>query len=90
MTLWTDAAGESRCIAAVLARHGPDGTFTWEYTRTWLPESVWDHLLEREDHQIGYQEFIAFAVAYHSLGLSEVLLVEFFDNDECSLVSLAR
>ena len=89
VTLWTDAAGESRRIAAVFARHGPDGTFTWEYTRIWLPESVWDHLLDREDHQIGYQEFIAFAVAYHSFGLSEVLLVEFIDNDGV-LLSLLR
>ena len=47
VTLWTDAAGEYRCISAVLARHGPDGTLTWEYTRTWLPDSVWDHPLDR-------------------------------------------
>ena len=58
-------------------------------TRTWLPESVWNHLLDREDHQTGYQEFIAFAVAYHSFGLSEVLLVEFIDNDGV-LLSLLR
>ena len=58
-------------------------------TRTWLTESVWNHLLDREDHQIGYQEFIAFAVAYHSFGLSEVLLVEFIDNDGV-LLSLLR
>ena len=89
VTLWTDAAGESRCTSAVLARHGPDGTFTWEYTRTWLPDSVWDHLLDREDHQIGYQEFIAFAVACHSFNLSKVLLVEFIDNDGV-LLSLLR
>ena len=51
---WTDAAGASRIIAAVvLFDH------RWFYTRVRVPENVWGQLLPRRDNQITMQEFLA-------------------------------
>ena len=51
---WTDAAGASRWLAAVL--HTEVGFF---WTRALLPQLIWDQFLPREDEQIGGQELMA-------------------------------
>lgn len=51
---WTDAAGVSRIIAAVLYFNG-----RWFYTRIRVPDHVWSQLLPRRDNQITMQEFLA-------------------------------
>ena len=56
--IWTDAAGVSRIIAAVVCING-----TWLWTRIVLPQSVWDSFLVRGDNQIGMQELLAIPLA---------------------------
>ena len=51
---WTDAAGASRWLAAVIHL---DGRFLW--TRVKLPLEIWEQFLAREDEQIGGQELMA-------------------------------
>ena len=51
---WTDAAGASRWVAAVIHT---SGGFLW--TRARLPDALWDQFLPREDEQIGSQELMA-------------------------------
>ena len=51
---WTDAAGASRWLAAVVH---VEGRFFW--TRTRVPEEIWVQFLPREDEQIGGQELMA-------------------------------
>ena len=79
--MFTDASGESRCIAAVAALHEPGGQCTWLWTRATVPPQIWDMLLDRDDHQIGYQEFLGFVLGYHSFGITEAMVTEFIDND---------
>ena len=54
MRAWTDAAGASRWVAAVIHT---SGGFLW--TRARLPDALWDQFLPREDEQIGSQELMA-------------------------------
>ena len=51
---WTDAAGQSRLIAAVVA--SPRGIW---FTRCRAPDFIRDQLSPRDDHQIGVQEALA-------------------------------
>ena len=51
---WTDAAGASRWIAAVIRTE--EGFF---WTRSRLPDVLWDQFLPRGDEQIGSQELMA-------------------------------
>jgi hypothetical protein len=51
---WTDAAGASRWLAALVL---VEGRFFW--TRLLTPPEVWAQLLERGDNQIGVQEALA-------------------------------
>ena len=74
--MWTDASGASRMLAAVFF----DGS-QWFWTRMKVPKSIWDQLLPRGDHQIGFQEFLAFAMGYATFDVSNSLLVSFIDND---------
>ena len=53
LTTWTDASGQDRWLAAVIHCDG-----RWAWTRMQTPESLWDQLIDREDHQIGYQELL--------------------------------
>ena len=55
---WSDAAGASRWIAAVMEE---DGAFWW--TRLLVPPEIWEQLLPREDDQIGVQECLGIALA---------------------------
>ena len=76
--LWTDAAGESRGLAAVLRV----GSSFW-YTYTKLPEAIWDLLIPRGDHQIGVQETLAVVLALGTFqgALRGKLVLSFIDND---------
>ena len=51
---WTDAAGTSRWLAAVIH---VGGSFWW--TRARIPDAVWHQFIPRGDEQIGGQELIA-------------------------------
>ena len=51
---WTDAAGASRKIAAVVFVAG-----CWRYTAVRVPDHIWAQLLPRRDNQITMQEFLA-------------------------------
>ena len=75
---WTDASGESRWVAAVLYY---EGTFFWTRVRT--PENVWQMLIQREDHQIGFQEFLGVLLAWTTFKgfLQGSLWIAFVDND---------
>ena len=54
MRAWTDAAGISRWLAAVILT---EEGFLW--TRAKIPPVVWRQLLARSDEQIGGQELMA-------------------------------
>ena len=56
---WSDAAGVSRWVAAVVE---VDGEFLWTRVRT--PDHIWRQLLERGDQQIGVQEMLGVALAW--------------------------
>ena len=78
--VWTDAAGPTRWIAAVqLCLQGTQAT--WSYTAMVLPLHIWEQLLDRRDHQIAYQEFVAILLAVESFVLSQCLVFMFIDND---------
>ena len=73
--MFTDAAGETRCISAVAALHGPDHAFKWMWTCATVPDQIWELLQDRRDHQIGYQEFLAFVLGYHSFDIKDAMVV---------------
>ena len=81
--LWTDAAGESRLVAAVLALQQDDQSWQWWYVVTELPHWIWVQLQERGDHQIGVQEMAGIILGLHVFRheLEGRLLVSFQDND---------
>ena len=78
--MWTDAAGRSRIIAAVLMCW-IDGARSYFWTSMEVPQLIWDQLLDRGDEQIGYQEFLAVVLGYCSFGLRQTLAIGFIDND---------
>ena len=80
VTLWTDASGVSRGLGAVLRRE-INGQEEWLYTDMVLPQTVWDQLIDRSDHQIQFQEFAAVALALSSFDIDESLIVVFIDNN---------
>ena len=51
---WTDAAGATRWLAAVIRADDK-----WFNTRVQVPSHVWAQFLPREDEQIGMQELLA-------------------------------
>lgn len=75
---WTDASGVEGWIAAVV---WADGVF--HFTRCLLPQHVWDQLLERGDHQIGFQEAAAVLLCQFTFPdlLDGALWLSFVDND---------
>ena len=77
--LWTDAAGATRWIAAILRAEG-----SWYWTRIRVPELVWSLFLERQDDQLGMQEFLAIplAVATFEKVLMGTLVTAYIDIEE--------
>ena len=75
---WTDAAGESRWLAAVVYIQGRG----YLYTRMRVPDAVWAQLLPREDHQIGMQELLAVPLLLATFAgeLEKSLLTVAIDN----------
>ena len=75
---WSDAAGESRWIAAIIT---VAGKFYW--TRMITPDAIWSQLLPRDDNQIGVQEFLALLLALGTFGhwLADALWTAYLDND---------
>ncbi|CAK0791838.1 unnamed protein product, partial [Prorocentrum cordatum] len=75
--LWTDAAGASRWLAAVLRVDR-----RWLFTRTQLGESIWRQLLPRGNHHIGLQELLAVPLAYETFSdlLRGALVTVSIDN----------
>lgn len=78
--MWTDASGASRTLAAVVAVMSESGV-NWFWTRMVVPFCIWEQLLDRHDDQIGFQEFLAFALGYEAFGIHDTLLISYIDND---------
>ena len=60
---WTDAAGESRMLSAMIHVAGQ-----WHFTCLRMPPMVWQLLLPRRDHQIALQELIAVVMLVATFG----------------------
>ena len=60
---WTDAAGESRMLSAMIHVAGQ-----WHFTCLRMPAMVWQLLLPRRDHQIALQELIAVVMLVATFG----------------------
>lgn len=75
---WSDAAGESRWVAAVVFHNG---SFWWTRIRT--PHEVWCALLPRNDAQIQFQELLGVLLTWGTFSslLHGALWVAFVDND---------
>jgi len=76
--IWTDAAGASRWIAAVMCF---ESKFFW--TRMLVPPCVWDCFLVRQDNQIGMQELLAVPLALETFKfwLKGTLATIYIDNN---------
>ena len=75
---WVDASGEGRWIAAVMFCDG-----RWFWTRMKTPQALWDQLLPRGDHQIGFQELLSVLLAQQTFApwLTRALRTSYGDND---------
>lgn len=75
---WSDAAGESTWVAAVIC---VTGTFFW--TRLQTPPEILKLLLDRGDHQIGFQELLGIILVWGTFEhlLQGALWLAFVDND---------
>ena len=75
--LWTDAAGESRWLAAVVRANG-----AWFWTRSRVPPEVWAQFTPGGDAQIGMQELLAVALGYYTFSdmLAGLHVFSFIDN----------
>jgi hypothetical protein len=75
---WTDAAGESRMIAAVVRVE--DNFF---FTNIRVPDFLWSQFLPRKDHYIGLQEALAVTLAVTTFAstFAGSLLTLYIDND---------
>eukprot|EP00959_Pyramimonas_sp_CCMP1952_P406398 8517773-Pyramimonas_sp.AAC.1 len=62
--MFTDASGESRCIAAAAASREPCRNCTWLWTRARAQGQVRGLPHDKDDRQIGYQDLFAFVLAY--------------------------
>ena len=60
---WTDAAGESRMLSAMIHVAGQ-----WHFTYLRMPATVWQLLLPRRGHQIALQELIAVVMLVATFG----------------------
>ena len=76
--IWTDAAGASRWIAAVIFIDKK-----WFWTRMIVPENVWNCFLARDDDQIGMQELLAIPLAFETFSslVQGTLCTIFVDNN---------
>ena len=84
---WTDAAGQSRLIAAVVT--SPRGIW---FTRCRVPDFIREQLSPRDDHQIGVQEALAVMLLQASFPrlLAGSLVTTFVDNDGVSAAFIER
>ena len=75
---WSDAAGESTWVAAVIC---VAGNFFW--TRLQTPSEILKLLLDRGDHQIGFQELLGIILVWGTFEhlLQGALWLAFVDND---------
>ena len=75
---WSDAAGESRWVAAVVFFQG-----RWFWTRIMTPDAMWSQLLERGDNQIGFQEMLGVLLTWATFGhlLKGSLWTSYGNND---------
>jgi hypothetical protein len=46
-----------------------------------IPQQVWGQLLDREDHQIQYQEFLVIVLAVETFGIADAMVLCFVDNN---------
>ena len=76
--MWTDAAGESRWLAAVVL---VDGVFHW--SRWKCDDRLWALLLPRLDHNIGTQEMMAVILGVYTWldTLRDAVLTVYVDNE---------
>ena len=75
---WTDAAGESRWLGAVLYA---DGLFF--FARCITPDGIFEQLIDRGDNQIGVQEMLGVLLLFESFAdrLKGALVTLYIDND---------
>ena len=75
---WTDAAGASRVVAAVL-----HVDHKWRWSRDVVPDHVWNTLTPRGDNQIGLQELLAVTIAITTFAsvLCGAKVSSYIDND---------
>ena len=75
---WSDAAGPSRWVAAIVS---VEGAYLW--TRMQTPPDVWTVLLDRGDNQIGFQELLGVLHVWGTFSslLAESCWVAFVDNN---------
>ena len=78
--IYSDAAGDSHQIAAVLM-HRVNGVWRYKWTAMKVPDAIWDQLLDRGDCQIGYQEFLAVVLGYSTFRRKSAMSIGFIDND---------
>jgi hypothetical protein len=78
--MWTDASGESRTLGVVAAVK-VEGAWSYAYTYLRVPDEIWELLLDREDKQIGYQEFLAVALGMATFAVQNCLVTNYIDND---------
>ena len=78
---WSDAAGASTWVAAVVRW---EGSYLW--TRVKTPQTVLSQLVAREDSQIGFQELLGLVLVLGTFpfAVSGSLWVGFCDNDGVS------
>lgn len=78
IVVWTDAAGASRWLAAVVKFRG-----TWLWTRIQITRELWESFIPRADDQIMMQELLAVPLAYSTFAeqLSGSSITVFIDND---------
>ena len=76
--MWTDAAGASKGLAAVLWFEG-----RFYFTAAKTPDHVWTQFIPRGDNQIGCQEMLAVVLGLCTFAdlIRDLLLLGFVDND---------
>ena len=69
-----------RLVAAFLSQEQPQrGEFIYKFFQ--VPDSIWCSLLPRGDDLIGYQEFLAVALAIGTFVTPGSMVIVFIDND---------
>ena len=75
---WDWTGGEDRWVAGVICRRG-----RWAWTRFRTPEWLWQQLLPRGDHEIGFQELLAVILGLETLKdhMAQALCMAYIDNE---------